>query len=271
MMTGKGNYHIDWEDFTKTSSERFRDLVGKRDFSDVTLVSDDGTRMPSHQIILSSGCAFFKKLLVEEASKSPLIFLRGVEAILLEPLLNFLYTGSAEVSEELITQFVTLAEDLGVQGLEKTNPEGLETSIKENEAEDDKAKVAKKIAESLKDIKKEPKTTNFSKECERCQRVFNNRSNLIKHVRLHDRSARERSLATVIKLPDRDNDGMLQCFDCDKKVKCNSNFRRHVQIHHLKIDFKCDECDFHHREEAVVSRHRRKHIRDELRRIDLPD
>ena len=41
-MAGKGNYHIDWDDFTTTSSERFRDLVGKKEFSDVTLVCEDG-------------------------------------------------------------------------------------------------------------------------------------------------------------------------------------------------------------------------------------
>ena len=63
-MAAKGKYHIDWDDFTTTSSERFQNLVGKKDFSDVTLVSDDGTRIPSHQIILASGCTFFKKLLV---------------------------------------------------------------------------------------------------------------------------------------------------------------------------------------------------------------
>ena len=83
-MAGKGNYHIDWDDFTTTSSERFQNLVGKKEFSDVTLVSDDGTRIPSHQAILASGCTFFKKLLVEEMSKNPLIFMRGVEASLLD-------------------------------------------------------------------------------------------------------------------------------------------------------------------------------------------
>ena len=40
-MAGKGNYHIDWDDFTTTSSERFRALVGKKEFSDVTLVGGD--------------------------------------------------------------------------------------------------------------------------------------------------------------------------------------------------------------------------------------
>ena len=261
-MAGKGNYHIDWDDFTTTSSERFRNIIGKKEFSDVTLVSDDGKRIPSHQVILASGCAFFKKLLVDEISKNPFIFLRGIEASLLDPLLNFLYTGSAEVSEDLITQFVTLAEDLGVEGLAKTNPDKNEVpgaTIKED-TEDDKVHVANMIAKSLKDpIKLEPKTTNFPKECEKCHMVFNDRSNWTKHVRLHPNPKKS---AIMIQLPERDSDGLLQCSDCSKKVRCNSNFRRHVQKHHLKIDYKCDQCDFQHRDAPVISRHRKKHNRD---------
>ena len=266
-MAAKGKYHIDWDDFTTTSSERFQNLVGKKDFSDVTLVSNDGSRIPSHQVILASGCAFFKKLLVEETSKNPLIFLRGVQASLLDPLLSFLYTGSAEVSEDLITQFVALAEDLGVEGLAKTSLNQNEATDEAIKTEDDKSEVAKVIAQSLEEnpleeIKKEPKATNFSKECDKCLKVFNDRSNFIKHVRRHDQPLRNSSIATMIKLPDRDSDGLLQCFDCPKKVKCNSNFRRHVQKHHLKIDFKCDQCDFQHRDAPVISRHRKRHNKD---------
>ena len=73
---------------------------------------------------------------MEEVSKNPLIFLRGVQASLLDPLLNFLYTGKAEVSEDLITQFVALAEDLGVEGLAKTSPakdeDPPDTTVEEN-------------------------------------------------------------------------------------------------------------------------------------------
>ena len=65
-MTERGNYHINWDDFTTTSAERFRDLVGKKEFSDVTLVTEDGSRIPSHQVILASGSTFFKNLLVDE-------------------------------------------------------------------------------------------------------------------------------------------------------------------------------------------------------------
>ena len=203
---------------------------------------------------------------MEETSKNPLIFMRGVEASLLEPLLNFLYTGSAEVSEDLITQFVALSEDLGVEGLAKTSPDQNEVpdmAIKED-TEDDKAEVANVIAKSLtKDpIKLEPKTSNFPKECEKCQMVFNDRNSWTQHLRLHPNPKKKSSIANMIKLPERDSDGLLQCSDCSKKVRCNSNFRRHVQKHHLKIDFKCDQCDYQHRDAPVISRHRKKHSKN---------
>ena len=63
-MAGKGNYHIDWDDFMTTSSERFRALVGKKEFSDVTLVSSDGKRIPGH-IGIWVICTFFNKKSLE--------------------------------------------------------------------------------------------------------------------------------------------------------------------------------------------------------------
>ena len=59
-MTEAGRFCIDWDDFKSTAADRFRDLIGKKEFSDVTLVSSDGQRIPSHQVILVSGSSFFR-------------------------------------------------------------------------------------------------------------------------------------------------------------------------------------------------------------------
>ena len=103
----QGIFTIDWKDFTEASRKRFKDILARGDFSDVTLVSGDCQRLPAHQVILATGCFVFKNLLEGETTSSsanpkPLIFLRGVAAGLLEPLLQFLYTGSAQISEILI-------------------------------------------------------------------------------------------------------------------------------------------------------------------------
>ena len=126
----QGNFSIDWKDFKATSTKRFEGFVGKDDFSDVTLVCGDGQRIPGHQVILATGCTFFKHLLEEEhANPKPLIFLRGIEAALLEPLILFLYTGRAEISEMLISDFLILAEDLGIEGLAKNREKEIEDQV----------------------------------------------------------------------------------------------------------------------------------------------
>ena len=109
-MAEAGRFCIDWEDFKSTAADRFRDLIGKKDFSDVTLVAADGQRIPGHQVILASGSTFFKALLEAEETPKPLIFLRGIESNILEPLMTFLYTGRAEVREQLLAEFMALTQ-----------------------------------------------------------------------------------------------------------------------------------------------------------------
>ena len=106
---------INWDDFSATLNERFEILLREANFSDVTLVSGDGEKISAHQAILATGSTFFKNLL--EADSRPLIFMRGVDSSLLKPLLNFLYIGKAQVPEDLLTEFVALGADLGVEGL----------------------------------------------------------------------------------------------------------------------------------------------------------
>ena len=101
----QGIFTIDWKDFTEASTKRFKDILAREDFSDVTLVSGDCQRLSAHQVILATGCSFFKNLLEGEAFSSsstnqkPIIFLRGVAGNLLAPLLEFLYTGRVQVSD----------------------------------------------------------------------------------------------------------------------------------------------------------------------------
>ena len=261
-MTEPGRFCIDWEDFKSTASDRFRDLIGKKDFSDVTLVAADGARIPSHQVILASGCSFFRILLEEESTPKPLIFMRGVDSNILQPLITFLYTGGAEVREELLVDFMALTEDLGVDGL--ANPNKTSGEEKESLKEDDKRNftgisddfeyesgVAKEnhgetmIQDAKSDILK------FC--CDICKRYFNIEANFNKHKLVHEKGGKRLiSGGTTnnhkgpfkVLLPEIDADGFYPCNHCDKRISDRSNFRRHFQRDHLKIQQKCDECDY---------------------------
>ena len=51
-------------------SKKFQAHLAKTEFSDVTLVSSDGTEFPGHRIILAAGAAFFESLLGKENNSS---------------------------------------------------------------------------------------------------------------------------------------------------------------------------------------------------------
>ena len=231
----QGNFSIDWKDFEALATKRFRDLVGQPELSDVTLVSGDGQRIPGHQVILATGCTFFRNLLKEEeVNPKPLIFLRGVGATLLQPLLHFLYTGKTEVAEELISEFLMLAEDLGVEGLannlDKDYLVQLENKLTLKEA---KKEISEEKSEQM---TSDPRTglslTPIS--CDRCNKSFTSASNLKKHIQKGLVKPTRCALITseTIKLPPRSGDGFYHCQFCEVQIRDISNMKRHIRKRH---------------------------------------
>ena len=265
-MTGE-RFSIDWDDFSETSRERFQPLIRETKFSDVTLVSGDGQRIPGHQLILATGCTFFKNLLEEkEVNLKPLIFLRGVEAALLQPLIDFLYTGKAQVGEELIANFVTLAEDLGVEGLANNcNFTQSESGVEESESEKtDRFGIKdQNTSSSLDVVKKETHSKNVYLPCNVCNETFYNKSALKKHLKSHRPSHETVSNpAEKIIVPKKDADGFHQCNYCERKIRDHCNFRKHVQADHAKIVLECNHFDYTTRIASNLSRHKKKHVND---------
>ena len=257
----QGIFTIDWKDFTEASTKRFKDILARDDFSDVTLVSGDCQRLSAHQVILATGCSFFKNLLEGEAfstNQKPIIFLRGVAGNLLTPLLQFLYTGRVQVSEHLIADFLVLAEDLGIEGLAKSsddkeiveeapalveemNVSGLAVNPKIEIQDDLDRDPSGEGATNLKSEKNTPtkiimerKHNRASKVCHNCNKPFNDASNFRRHIkkcssgllRGHWRGQ------VVMKLPRRSADGFFHCQYCGKEVKDRSNMKRHIRKSH---------------------------------------
>ena len=253
-------FSIDWDDFSATSRERFRPLIREAKFSDVTLVSGDGQRIPGHQVILATGCTFFKNLLEEETNSKPLIFLRGLEANLLQPLIDFLYTGKAQVDEELIANFVTLAEDFGVEGLANNfNFTQNENEVEESENDD----KDQNTSASLEVVKKEINSKHIDLPCNVCSETFDNKSTLKKHLISHRPSHESVPIsAEKIIVPKKDENGFHQCNYCERKIRDHCNFRKHVQADHAMIVLKCNHCDYTTRIASNLSRHKKKHVND---------
>ena len=96
---------LQWNDFNPNINKAFGNLRKDLDFTDVTLASDDGYQVEAHKVLLAASSPFFKDILVKNKHNHPLIYMRGVKAENMTAIVDFLYNGEANVSQELLDSF----------------------------------------------------------------------------------------------------------------------------------------------------------------------
>ena len=91
---------LQWNDFKDNTNLEFTNLRQDQDFSDVTLACEDGQQVTAHKVILASSSPFFQRILRQNKHPHPLIFMRGVKSEDLSAIVDFLYSGEANVFQE---------------------------------------------------------------------------------------------------------------------------------------------------------------------------
>ena len=108
---------LQWNDFKENVSSAFGDLRQDKEFTDVTLVCEDGQQVEAHKVVLIASSPFFQKILKRNKHPHPLIYMRDVRPENLLAMVDFLYHGEANVSQENLDSFLVLAEELQLKGL----------------------------------------------------------------------------------------------------------------------------------------------------------
>ena len=108
---------LQWNDFKENIANSFGELKEDRDFTDVTLVCEDGQQLEVHKVILASSSPFFWNILKKHKHPNPLIYMRGLKSEDLRAIVDFLYNGEANVFQENLNSFLALAEELRLKGL----------------------------------------------------------------------------------------------------------------------------------------------------------
>ena len=108
---------LQWNDFRENVSSAFGDLRKDKDFTDVTLVCEDGKQVDVHKVVLLSSSPFFLNILKKNKHPHPLIYMRGVRSENLMAMVDFFYHGEANVYQENLDCFLVLAEELQLKGL----------------------------------------------------------------------------------------------------------------------------------------------------------
>ena len=125
---------LKWDFLQNNWSSSFGNLRKDEDFSDVTLASEDGIHIKCHKVILASSSPFFTEMLKKVKHPHPLIYMKGVKALELAAMVDFLYLGEASLNKESLDAFLCLAEELRLRGLSGATVDG-KGSNTESEAE----------------------------------------------------------------------------------------------------------------------------------------
>ena len=88
-MQGTEKLCLQWNDFRENTASAFGKLQNKSEFSDVTLVSQNGEKIETHKVILASFSPFFMEILKRNKHPHPLIYMRGVKAEDLAAMVDF--------------------------------------------------------------------------------------------------------------------------------------------------------------------------------------
>ena len=117
---------LQWDDFAEDVATSFANLREVSDFTDVTLVCQDGKQFEAHRLILSSSSPVFQSMLKGHRHNHPLVYLRGVRSKDLIAILDFLYCGETNVFQEDLASFLSIAEEFQSKSLQIGNIEKLQ-------------------------------------------------------------------------------------------------------------------------------------------------
>ena len=108
---------LQWNDFKENVNSAFGKLRDDKEFTDVTLVCEDGQQMEAHKVILASSSPFFEKILQKSKHPHPLLYLKGFQSKDFASILDFLYFGEANVCQEDLDSFLAIADEIKLKGL----------------------------------------------------------------------------------------------------------------------------------------------------------
>ena len=108
---------VQWNDFTENVKTAFGNLKEDTNFTDVTLVCEDGNQIRAHKVVLAASSPTLQNVLKRSHHHQPLIYMRGLKSEDLSAMIDFLYSGEANVLQDNLNSFLALADELQLKGL----------------------------------------------------------------------------------------------------------------------------------------------------------
>ena len=245
---------LQWNDFKENVVTAFGSLRGDNDFTDVTLACEDGQQMEVHKIVLATSSPFFRNLFKRNNHVHPLFYMRGVKSREMASIIDFLYRGEANVYQDDLDSFLTIAHELQLNGLQQ--PQNVDEKIEEI------IKAKEPLATRAKPCKTEP-PTNLTDQ----QFSFGEGGTIAAGTLAlaNDFSEDLEELdAKVRSLMDKNSPGKgwhlgYVCKVCGKEGQ-SSQVQKHIESRHLEgVSISCNSCEKICRSRSALSEHKKAH------------
>ena len=252
---------LQWNDFKENVSSVFGDLRQDKEFTDVTLVCEDGQQVEAHKVVLVASSPFFLNILKRNKHPHPLIYMRGVRPENLMAMVDFFYHGEANVHQGNLDSFLALAEDLQLKGLR-----GNQT---EKEAEffpspkPKKQKSPKYRSEQQLPVNRVPKQANeiLQATSEKALAIADQATN---NTDIEAFDQQVKSMMTISENSDPHGQGKARiCKVCGKEGN-RTQIKNHIEVHHIAgISVPCGLCGQVFKTRNVLASHKSRYHRNQ--------
>ena len=92
-------------------------ILSDQEFTDVTLVTEDGKDINAHRVVLSASSHFFQQVFKRNPKPQTLIYIDNVSHVVLEALVHFMYTEQVKIKKNKLKRFLEIGEKFKIDGL----------------------------------------------------------------------------------------------------------------------------------------------------------
>lgn len=111
---------LKWNNHSLNMVKTFTDMIAGESFTDVTLACD-GHIIKAHKIVLSACSNYFRDIFLATPCKHPIVVLKDMKIDELKAIIDFMYRGEVNVSQNQLGNLLKTAEVLRVKGLTEVN------------------------------------------------------------------------------------------------------------------------------------------------------
>jgi len=227
------------------------------------LVCDDRKILKAHKVVLSASSSVFHNIVKDLPQNNSVIYLRGINHVEMEAILKYMYLGEATFSEDRMTEFLSVADNLDIKELGKNIEFDNREEYLKSEGEVDSTS-ADEIDDSQNDedenftSKDDPLMKNYAgaglvkEEISESVSFENYQAEIEDSLRKHTQSQHE--------------EVKFSCNQCEYKALRKGYLRSHIKSIHEGVKYDCNLCEY----KATQPGNLRTHIQSKHEGVKFP-